>query len=58
MSDDDKIPECDYCCDDRGLCDREPHLQNGRFFTVKLEETFDICTVRNDKYFIVINHDL
>ena len=25
------------------------------FFTVKLEETFDVCMVRNDKHFIVIN---
>ena len=25
------------------------------FFTVKLEETFDVCMVRNDKRFIVIN---
>lgn len=55
MSDDDGIPECGYCYDDRGLCDRFPHLQNDRFFTVKLEETFDVCTVRNDKHFIVIN---
>ena len=55
MSDDDRIPECDYFYDDRGLCDWYPHLQNDRFFTVKLDETFDICTVRNDKHFIVIN---
>ncbi|KAM3262102.1 hypothetical protein ACQJBY_052658 [Aegilops geniculata] len=43
MSDDDRIPECEYCYDDRGLCDMFPHLQNDRFFTVKLEETFDVC---------------
>ena len=55
MSDDDGIPECGYCYDDRGLCDRFPHLQNDRFFTVKLDETSDVCTVRNDKHFIVIN---
>ena len=55
MSDDDGIPECGYCYDDQGVCDRFPHLQNDRFFTVKLEETFDVCTVRNDKHFIVIN---
>ena len=35
--------------------DMYPHLQNDRFFTVKLEETFDVCTVRNDKHFIIIN---
>ena len=55
MSDDDGIPECGYCYDDRGVCDRFPHLQNDRFFTVKLEETFDVCTLCNDKHFIVIN---
>ena len=55
MSDDDGIPECVYCYDDRGVCDRFPHLQNDRFFTVKLEETFDVCMVHNDKHFIVIN---
>ena len=55
MSDDDGIPECGYCYDDRGVCERFPHLQNDRFFTVKLEETFDVCTVRKDKHFIVIN---
>ena len=55
MSDDDGIPERGYCYDDRGLCNRFHHLQNDRFFTVKLEETFDVCTVRNDKHFIVIN---
>ena len=55
MSDDDGIPKFVYCYDDRGVCDRFPHLQNDRFFTVKLEETFDVCTVRKDKHFIVIN---
>ena len=58
MSDnDDRIPECDYCGDDRGLCDR-PHLVDGRRFSVKLDETFDVETVRNDKSFFVIKHDL
>ena len=52
MSDDGRIPECDYCGDDRGLCDR-PHLQDGRRFSIKLDETFDVYTVRNDnKYFL------
>ena len=55
MSDDDRIPERHYCYDDRGVCDRFSHLQNDRFFTVKLEEIFDVCMVRNDKHFIVIN---
>ena len=48
MSDDDMIPECDYCEDDRGLCDRMPYLQNGRYFTIVLKETFDVFTVRKD----------
>ena len=55
MSDDDRIPECHYCYGDRGLCDRFPHLQNDRFFTLKLEETFDVCTVRNNNHLIIIN---
>ena len=55
MSDDDGIPVCGYCYDDRGVCDRFPHLQNDRFSTVKLEETFGVCTVHNDKHFIGIN---
>jgi hypothetical protein len=51
MSDDDRIPECDYCSNDRGMCDR-PHLEDDRRFTIKLGETFDAFTVRNDdKYF-------
>jgi hypothetical protein len=59
MSDDDMIPECDYCEDDRDMCDRMPYLQNGRYFTIVLKETFDVFMVRNDdKYFSVIMHDL
>uniref|UniRef100_N1QQ05 non-specific serine/threonine protein kinase n=1 Tax=Aegilops tauschii TaxID=37682 RepID=N1QQ05_AEGTA len=41
MSDDDRIPECEYCGDDRGLYDR-PHLEDGRRFSIKLDETFDV----------------
>ena len=59
MSDDNMIPDRDYYEDDRGLCDRMPYLQNGRYFTIVLKETFDVFTVRNDdKYFSVIMHDL
>ena len=55
MSDnDDRIPECSWCGDDRGLCDR-PHLVDDRYFTIKLDETFDVETVRNDKSCFVIN---
>ena len=54
MSDDDRIPECEYCGDDRGLCDM-PHLEDGRHFIIKVDETFNVYTVRNDeKYFFVI----
>jgi hypothetical protein len=55
--DDDRIPECSYCGDDRGLCDR-PHLEGGRRFSIKLDETFEVYTVHNDdKSFSVIKHD-
>ena len=47
MSDDDRVPECNYCGDERCMCDR-PHLEDGRRFSIKLEETFDVETVRND----------
>ena len=48
MSDDKRefVP-CDYCEDERGLCDR-PHLVEGRRFSIVLQETFDDDTVRND----------
>ena len=47
-SDDESLPtECDWCHDDRGQCDR-PHLDEDRHFSIKLEETFDVQTVRND----------
>ena len=58
-SDDESLPgECDWCHDDRGQCDR-PHLDEDRRFSIKLEETFDVETVRNDEkcYFFVIKHD-
>ena len=58
-SDDESLPgECDWCHDDRGQCDR-PHLDEDRRFSIKLEETFDVETVRNDDkcYFFVIKHD-
>ena len=43
-SDDESLPgECDWCNDDRGLCDRL-HLDEGRRFTIKLQETFDFET--------------
>ena len=38
---------CDYCEDKRGMCDM-PHLVEGRRFSIKLEETFEVETVHND----------
>ena len=56
-NDESLLRECSSCHDDRGLCDM-PHLDDDRRFSIKLEETFDIETVRNDdKYFFVIKHD-
>ena len=59
MSDDEKdFGMCEYCEDERGLCDR-PHLVGGRCFSIKLDETFEVDTVsHNDKSFFVIKHDL
>ena len=57
-SDKESLPgECDWCGDDRGLCDR-PRLDEGRRFSIKLHETFDVEMVRNDdKCFFVIKDD-
>ena len=47
-SDDESLlGECDWCHDDRGLCDR-PRLDEDRRFTIKIEDTFDVEMVRND----------
>ena len=45
--DDDRIPECDWCGENWGFCDR-PHLVEGRCFSIKLEEAFDCDTVSYD----------
>ena len=52
-SDDDSLPgECSWCHDGRGMCDRFVELDEDRRFSIKLEETFDVETVRNnDKCF-------
>ena len=52
-SDDDSLPgECSWCHDDRVMCDRFVQLDEDRRFSIKLEETFDFETVRNnDKWF-------
>ena len=57
-SDDESLPgECNWCNDDRDLCDR-PHLDEDRRFNIKLQETFDVETVHNDdKCFFVIKYD-
>ena len=50
-SDDESLPgEFDWCHDDRGLCDR-PDLVDGRRFSIKLDEIFNVEMVRNDKSF-------
>ena len=58
-SDDENRPgECDWCHDDRGMCDRFIELDEDQRFSIKLEETIDVETVRNDdKCFFVIKHD-
>ena len=60
MSDDDserKFGMCEYCEDEHGLCDR-PNLEDGRRFSIMLDETFEVDTVsHNDKSFFVIKHD-
>ena len=51
LSDEEGPRECSWCGDNRGFCDR-PHLDDDRRFSIKLEETFDVETVRNnDKCF-------
>ena len=48
-SDDESHPrECDWCHDDRGMRDRFLELDEDRRFSIKLEETFDVHTIRND----------
>ena len=47
-SDDESLPvECDWCHDDRGMCDRFVELDEDRRFSIKLKETFDVETVCN-----------
>ena len=48
-SDDENHPgECDWCHDDRGMCDMFLELDEDRRFSIKLEETFNVEMVRND----------
>ena len=58
-SDDEKdFIKCEFCEDQRGLCDRN-FLVDGRRFSIKLDETFEFDTVsHNDKSVFVIKHDL
>ena len=58
MSDDEKdFGICKYCEDERGLCDGI-FLDDGRRFSIKLDENFEVDTVsHNDKSFFVIKHD-
>ena len=59
MSDDEKdFGICEYCEDERGLCDRI-FLDDDRRFSIKLDENFEVDTVsHNDKSFFVIKHDI
>ena len=58
-SDDEKeFIKCEFCEDQRGLCDRN-FLVDDRRFSIKLDETFEVDTVsHNDKSFFVIKHDI
>ena len=58
-SDDEKdFIMCEYCEDQRDLCDRN-FLVDDRQFSIKLDETFEFDTVsHNDKSIFVIKHDL
>ena len=43
---------CEYCEDQRGLCDRN-FLVDDRRFSIKLDETFEVDTVsHNGNYFL------
>ena len=57
-SDDESLPgECDWCHDDRGLCDR-PHLDEDRRFSIKLEDTSMLKRyATTTSVFFVIKHD-
>ena len=49
---------CEYCEDQRDMCDRN-FLVDDRRFSIKLDETFEFDTVsHNDKSVFVIKHDL
>ena len=47
MDDENRPGECDWCHDDRGICDRFLELDEDQRFSIKLEETFDVHTARN-----------
>ena len=53
MSDDEKdFGICEYCKDERGLCDRY-FLVDDRRFSINLDENFEVDTVsHNDKSFL------
>ena len=59
MSDDEKdFGICEYCDDERGLCDRI-FLVDDRRFNIKLDENFEVDTVsHNDKSFFFFFHDI
>ena len=59
MSDDEKdFDICNYCEDERGLCNGI-FLDDDRRFGIKLDETFEVNAVsHNDESFFVIKHML
>ena len=49
---------CEYCEDQRDLCDRN-FLVDDRRFSIKLDETFEVDTVsHHDKSLFIIKYDL
>ena len=54
MSSDEEGPgECSWCSDNRGFYDM-PHLDEGRRFSIKLEDAFDCDTVSYDAKFFFL----
>ena len=56
FDDDDRIPECDYCDDDSGRCDKYPELDGDeeRYFSLTLRWRFEYVMVCNfiDMFFL------
>lgn len=46
MDDDDRIPECDDCTDDGGICNN-PHLKNDMCFSLMFKDGFEYYIIGN-----------